>query len=312
MKTCYLFPGQGAQYPGMGKDFFDASTAVRDLFSAASDITSMDLEKLLFEGTEEELKATDKTQVAITLVNCAASLYGKEQGITADGAAGFSLGEYAALWEAGVLSLEDLFAIVKARGELMEKASRRLDSPEGSPGMAAVIGLGYDDVMKVLEELKEDGVTLANYNSPIQMVLSGTAAGLEKGEKLFDEAGAMKYVRLKVSGPFHSPLLQEARDGLESELAGRTFNDPRKPVYANVTGKKISTGEEARKLCVEQVVSTVRWVDEEQAILDDGYERILETGPGKVLTGLWKSFHRQMKAQPVGTVEAMLKLTEQG
>lgn len=310
MKTCYLFPGQGAQYPGMGKDFFDASAEVRKLFSRASEITSMDLEKLLFEGTEEDLKATDKTQVAITLVNCAVSVFLKEKGITADGAGGFSLGEYAALWEAGVLSLEDLFAVVKVRGELMEKASRNLDSPEGSPGMAAVIGLGYDDVMSVLESLKEDRVTLANYNSPIQMVLSGTAAGLDKGEKLFDEAGAMKYVRLKVSGPFHSPLLKEARDGLEEELKGRRFNDPVKPVYANVTGKQISSGEEAKKLCVEQVVSTVRWVDEEQAILDAGYERILEVGPGKVLTGLWKSFYRQMKAQPVGTVEAVGKLLE--
>ncbi len=310
MKTCYLFPGQGAQYPGMGKDFFDASEEVRKLFSTASDITSMDLGKLLFEGTEEELKATDKTQVAITLVNCATSVYLKERGISADGAAGFSLGEYAALWEAGVLSLEDLFAIVKVRGELMEKASRNLDSPQGSPGMAAVIGLGYEDVMKVLEELKDDQVTLANYNSPIQMVLSGTAAGLEKGEKLFDDAGAMKYIRLKVSGPFHSPLLKEARDGLQEELSERTFNDPKKPVYANVTGKKVESGEEAKKLCVEQVVSTVRWVDEEQTILDAGYERILETGPGKVLTGLWKSFYRQMKAQPVGTVEAVEKLLE--
>ena len=115
----------------------------------------------------------------------------------------------------------------------------------------------------------------------------------------------MKYVRLKVSGPFHSPLLSEARDGLAQELEKHTFSDPKKPVYANASGKQVESGAEAKKLCVEQVVSTVRWVDNEQCILDAGYDRILETGPGKVLTGLWKSFHRKMKAQPLGTVEAV-------
>ena len=143
MKTCFLFPGQGAQYPGMGKDLWDASDKVKELFRQASDASGMDLTRLLFEGSEEELKATDKTQVAVTLVNVAASLACRERGLEPAGFAGFSLGEYTALYEAGVLRLEDLFPIVKTRGLLMEKASRGADTAGGRAGMAAVIGLGY-------------------------------------------------------------------------------------------------------------------------------------------------------------------------
>lgn len=303
MKRCYLFPGQGAQYPGMAKDFYEASGNVRSLFEEASDVTGMDLRRLLFEGSEEELKSTDKTQVAVTLANCSSSIYLKEHGISADGAAGHSLGEYSALWEAGVLDNKSLFAIVKARGQLMQKASRNLDSSHGQAGMAAVVGLAYEDVVKVLEDLKGEEIYLANYNSPIQVVVAGTAAGLDKAEGAFDEAGAMKYVRLKVSGPFHTPLLEEARDGLEEVLKKHAYSNPVKPVYANVTGKEVKSGDEAKELCVRQVVSPVLWVEEEQSILDAGYDQILESGPGKILSGLWKSFHRAMKCQQAGTVE---------
>lgn len=310
MKTCFLFPGQGAQYPGMAKDLYDASAVVRRLFTVASDLTGKDLNRLLFEGSEDELRVTDNTQIAVTLVNCAASVMLREKGVNADGCAGFSLGEYAALWEAGVLREEELFPIVKLRGELMEKASRGADTKAGPSGMAAVIGLPYEEALGVLESLKDDNVYLANYSSPIQVVIAGTAAGLSKAQGLFEEAGAMKYVVLKVSGPFHSPLLKEARKGLEEALSAYTFRDPIKPVYANVTGKRIGSGNEARKLCVEQVVTTVRWVTEEGSILADGYERILETGPGNVLSGLWKSFNKDLRCKPAGTLPDIVKLLE--
>jgi [acyl-carrier-protein] S-malonyltransferase len=268
----------------------------------------MDLKDLLFNGSDEDLKATDKTQIAVTLVNLSVSLFLNERGITADGCAGFSLGEYSALWEAGVLSDEEVFAIVKLRGALMEQASRSLDSGHGNAGMAAVLGLTYDEAMEVLESLSGEEIYLANYSSPIQIVLAGTASGINRAEEAFLAAEAMKFVKLKVSGPFHSPLLREAKEGLEKALRSFTFRDPKKPVYANVSGKRIASGEEARSLCVKQVTHTVRWVDEEQAILDDGFDRYLETGPGGVLSGLWKSFHKKARCQKAGTLEDIDKI----
>lgn len=306
MKTCFLFPGQGAQYPEMGKDLWDNSSTVRELFRAASEGSAMDLQKVIFEGTEEELKATDKTQIAVTLINVSAGAVLKEKGIEPDGAAGFSLGEYAALYEAGVIGLEDLFPIVKTRGILMEKASRRLDSPLGNPGMAAVIGLSYDQVMEVIRAV--DAVHLALYNSPAQIVVAGTFDGLEKSESRFKGAGARRFIRLKVSGPFHTPLLQEASDGLEEALAGYTFSDPVIPVYANVTGKRIRTGEEARRACIEQIIRPVRWVEEEMSLLADGFDRCYEAGPGTVLTGLWKYVGKDVPCSPAGKLVDIEKI----
>jgi [acyl-carrier-protein] S-malonyltransferase len=309
VKTCFLFPGQGAQYPGMAKDLWDASDKVKELFRQASEASGMDLARLLFEGSEEELKATDKTQVAVTLANVAAGLACRERGLEPAGFAGFSLGEYTALYEAGVLRLEDLFPIVKTRGLLMEKASRGADTAAGRAGMAAVIGLGYAEAVKALEGLQGQQVCLANYSSPTQVVLSGTAEGLANAEAVFDAAGARRFIVLKVSGPFHSPLLEEARRGLEEALAKVPFADPRAPVYSNVTGRRIGSGKEARELCVRQVVSTVRWVDEESSILADGFQRCLEVGPGSVLGGLWKAFNKEVPCLPAGKKEEIARIS---
>ena len=303
MGTCFLYPGQGAQYPGMAKDLWEASGGVKDLFTLASDRSGMDLKKLLFEGSEEDLKATDKTQIAITLVNLSSKLILEEKGITSDGCAGFSLGEYSALVDGGIISMEDIFPIVKKRGELMETASRNLDNPAGNPGMAAVIGLDFDTLSSIISASGIDGVFLANYNSPTQTVLSGTAEGLDKAENLCKEGGARRYIRLKVSGPFHCPLLQEAKDGMKNFLEGVAFSDPQKPVYTNVTGKKIRSGDEAKQMCLDQIITTVRWVDEEKSIEGDGYDRCIEVGPGTVLSGLWKAFNGEIKCFPAGTME---------
>jgi [acyl-carrier-protein] S-malonyltransferase len=223
-----------------------------------------------------------------------------------EGAAGFSLGEYAALYEAGVIRLEDLFPIVQARGNLMEKASRNLDSATGNPGMAAVIGLDYDGVKKALSGL--EGVYLANYNSPTQIVVSGTFDGLERAEPVFEEAGARRFIPLKVSGPFHSPLLEEARAGLEEELAKYEFSDPTIPVFANVTGQRIESGTQAKELCVKQVVSSVRWVDEINSILSAGFDRFVEAGPGTVLAGLLKKISKETLCLPAGKLEEIEKV----
>ncbi|HUV06141.1 MAG TPA: ACP S-malonyltransferase [Spirochaetia bacterium] len=308
MKICFLFPGQGAQYPGMGKDLWEESRKVKDLFELASDSTGIDVKKLIFEGTEDELKATDKTQVAITLINLSAGALLKERGIKPGGVAGFSLGEYSALYEAGVISLDSIFPIVKARGDLMEKASRNLDSPKGNPGMAAIIGLPFERVIEVLSHL--DNVFAANDNSPTQVVVSGTFDGLQAAEPVFKEAGARRFIQLKVSGPFHCPLLEEAKKGLEEVLAGYHFADPSIAVYANATGNRVKSGNEAKDLCIRQVVSTVQWVDEERCLLDDGFDCYYEVGPGSVLTGLWKSFSQEYACTPVGKLEAISQIKE--
>ncbi len=194
----------------MGKDLWEKSDEVKKLFKTASESTSLDLEKLLFEGSAEDLKATDKTQVAITLVNVASALLLKEKGIESDVAAGFSLGEVAALWDAGIISSEDLFPLVSARGKIMEKVSRSLDTPAGSPGMAAVIGMDYDKIDGIIKSENLEELYIANYNSPVQIVLSGTDSALNKGEAVFKENGARRFIRLKVSGPFHCPLMKDA------------------------------------------------------------------------------------------------------
>jgi [acyl-carrier-protein] S-malonyltransferase len=293
----------------MGKDLWEQSSRVKELFELASDLSGIDLKKLLFEGNEEELKATDKTQVAITLFNAAANLVLKENGISPDGAAGFSLGEYTALYEAGIIALEDLFPIVKLRGDIMEEVSRSLDSPDGNPGMAAVIGIGFDGAKEVLGRL--DGVYLANFNSPSQVVIAGTFAGLSRAETAFKDAGARRVIPLKVSGPFHSPLLEAAGQKLGRALADYSFKDPVLPVFSNVTGERIISGSQARELCTKQVVSTVLWVKEEQSLLDAGYTRFIEAGPGKVLSGLWKAFNKEYTCETAGTLETILKITQE-
>ena len=310
MKTCFLFPGQGAQYPGMARDLWDCSHKVREMFENASEAAGMDMKKLLFDSTAEELKSTDKTQVAMTLASLCSSIALRESGAVMEGCAGFSLGEYAALCEAGVISQKDVFPIVKIRGELMEKASRGLDSADGAPGMAAVIGMPAEKVASTVEALADCGVYVSNYNSPGQVVVSGTARGMARAETELKAAGAKRFIRLSVSGPFHSPLMAEARAGLDAALSAFSFSDPKVPVYSNVTGKRIATGAEARALCGRQLVSMVRWVTVEESMLTDGYDNFLESGPGTVLAGLFRALRPDVRCMAAGTRESIAKAME--
>ena len=310
MKTCFLFPGQGAQYPGMARDLWESSAKAKEIFDIASTALKMDTKKLLFDSTAEDLKATDKTQVAMTIACLCSSAVVKEKGVTPSACAGFSLGEFAALCEAGVLTVADVLAIVKLRGELMEKASRGLDSTDGAPGMAAVLGLPAQKVVEALGPLAAQGVFPANYNSPSQVVVSGTAQGLAVAEKELKAAGAKRLVRLQVSGPFHSPMMSPARVEFDQALAAFRFSDPVVPVYSNVTGGRVSSGAEARRLCGEQLVSMVRWVQVQEGLLEDGCDRFLETGPGTVLTGLMRALRPDARCAPAGTLEAIAKALE--
>ncbi|HOX32530.1 MAG TPA: ACP S-malonyltransferase [Spirochaetales bacterium] len=305
MKTCYLFPGQGAQYPGMGKDFYETSKAVRELFQLASDATSTDLKKLLFSGSEEELKQTRNTQLAVALVGAAAALSAREHGLVAAGCAGFSVGEWPALAEAGVVSLADMFALVGERGRLMDEAGRR----SGGSTMSAVLSLAPEAIEAAIAAAGLTRVWVANYNSPAQSVISGAEADVAAAELAVKAAGAKRAIRLKVSGAFHSPIMAYARDGFAERIADVEFRDPRIALFSNVTGAAVSSGAEAKKLAVEQIVSPVRWIDEEKAIAAAGFGRCVETGPGTVLAGLWKALGGEIPCLPCGTLDAIASIS---
>ena len=304
MKTCILFPGQGAQSIGMGKDLYDGYASVRSLFEEASDASRIDLAALIFAGTEEDLKQTRNTQVALALVDSAAALCLRERGVVADGAAGFSLGEWAAMTEAGILPFAEMIRLVAERGRLMDEAGRR----SGGSSMTAVLGLDPAAIEAALASAGIDDAWIANYNAPGQSVLSGTELGLSKAEDAVKAAGAKRAIRLKVSGAFHSPIMRYAYDGFRELLTGVVFAAPDKAFYSNVTGGRVDDGEEIKRLAAEQIISPVRWIDEEKAIIADEYERLVEAGPGTVLAGLWKSSGSPLPLSPAGTAEHIAAL----
>ncbi|MBN2875229.1 MAG: ACP S-malonyltransferase [Spirochaetales bacterium] len=304
MRTCMLFPGQGAQTVGMGKDLYDGSPAVRRLFEEASDASRMDVAKLIFSGTEDELKQTRNAQIALAVVETAAAVALGEAGVEAQGAAGFSLGEWAAITEAGVLPFAEMIRLVAERGRLMDEAGTR----SGGSAMTAVIGLEPAAIEAALAAAKVEDAWIANYNSPGQSVLSGTELGLSRAEEVVKAAGAKRAIRLKVSGAFHSPIMRYAYDGFRELLSDVAFADPKKALYSNVTGGRVTSGEQIRALAAEQIIKPVRWVDEETAILNDGYERLVEAGPGTVLAGLWKAAGFEPPVESAGTAEHIAAL----
>jgi [acyl-carrier-protein] S-malonyltransferase len=305
MKTCFLFPGQGAQYPGMAKDFFETSKAVRDLFALASEVSGIDLKKLLFEGGEEELKQTRNTQISVALTGLASATCAREHGVQPEGCAGFSVGEWPALAEAGVISYEDMFRLVVERGRLMDEAGKR----SGGSTMSAILGLAPDAIEAAIRKTGLAKVWVANYNSPMQSVISGTEADVSAAEEAVKTAGAKRVVRLKVSGAFHSPIMAYAHDLFAEAVAPVTFADPKMALYSNVTGKRVTSGAEAKSLAVAQVISPVRWIDEEKAILAENPVFCAETGPGTVLGGLWKAVGGTVPCYPFGTLDQIANVS---
>jgi [acyl-carrier-protein] S-malonyltransferase len=329
-KYLFLFPGQGTQYPGMALDFLaDGSSVgeVRRLFDTASERCGRDMEALLRDADPETLKRTDVSQPAITLANLAAAACLADRGFRPAGCAGFSLGEYAALVTAGVLSAGDCFRLVKIRGEVMQETADKIGAASGTtpspdmapspdvtqpPGMAAVIGLAPAAALDLIAQWNAAGLTglyAANINSPKQLVVAGTAAALAEAERRFKEAGARRVVRLQVAGPFHSPLVAEAAEKFRPALEAAAFRDPRIPLYSNVTGRRVGSGEEARNLALAQITSPVRWVEEEEAIGAGGFDAALEAGPGRVLQGLWKESGNTAPCHAAGTVKDIEELS---
>jgi len=304
----FMFPAQGAQYPGMAIDFLrQGGEKVKQLFSLASKIQGKDMAELLSNSSPEYLKRTDISQPAITLANLAAAKYLTEKGITPSGCAGFSLGEYAALAVAGVISEEDCLYLVTHRGNAMQAAIDRIQGTDAAnaPGMAAVVGLAPENVEALIAEWKNQGLTAdlyaANFNSSKQVAVSGSAAALAEAEKRFKEAGARRFMRLAVAGPYHSPFMKEAADAFAPYLEKVHFSDPKIPIFSNVTGRQVLTGAEAKGLAIKQIVEPVRWTDEETLMAKFEPKELLETGPGKVLQGLWKDLGSAIPCYSAGT-----------
>lgn len=309
MDISFAFPGQGAQFVGMGKDLYDASSSVRELFSQADDAAGTDTAALIFDGTEEQLKQTDNTQIAVTLVNLAAREVLRERGIESTRSAGFSLGEYAAMVDAGVLTAADAFTLVIARGRIMESVSRENDEDGERAGMAAAMGKDLDEIRSILSQEQVINAYPSLYNSPVQTVVGGTPSGLAAASEALKAGGVRRIIPLKVSGPFHTPLMERAREQFAEIACDIAFADPVKPLYSNVTGGLVGSGEEARALCLDQLTHTVLWTAEERSLLADGAELVLEVGPGTVLQGLWKAVAKSEDGWPVdrfrcaGTIE---------
>ena len=279
-----MFPGQASQYVGMGKDLYDRSARVRELYELASDEIGEDLARLSFDGPAEELKRTRFTQPAI-LVHSLAVLAVLDDGLPPfDFACGHSLGEYGALAVTGSLSFEEAVRAVVKRAALMEAAC--VDNP-GT--MAAVMGLDEPSLVKVCDEASAAGVVVpANFNSKIQVAVSGSRPGVEKAVELAKAAGAKRAVMLEVGGAFHSPLMDSARQGLQEYLEAVDLRPPSRPVVANVSAEPEDDPVRLKQLLVEQVTSPVRWSQTMEHLVAAGVTEIYEIGPGKVLTGLAK------------------------
>lgn len=287
MKKAYVFPGQGAQFVGMGKDLYDNNPAAREMFEKANEVLGFRITDLMFEGTEDDLKQTKVTQPAIFLhsVILAASL-GDE--FKPDMVAGHSLGEFSALVAAGALGFEDGLRLVATRALAMQKAC------EANPStMAAVLALPDEKVEAICAEI-DDVVAPANYNCPGQVVISGTNEGIDKACEKLLAAGAKRALKLKVGGAFHSPLMESAKAELTEAINNADFHTPVCPVYQNVDGKPHTDPAEIKANLIDQLTAPVRWTQDVQAMIADGATDFVELGPGKVLQGLVMKIDRKM------------------
>ena len=314
-KYAFLFPGQGAQAPGMMKDICEAVPESRKVLDDISAIWGKDVAKLMWETEADELSRSDNSQMAITAASIAVVKALEIKGIKPSAAMGFSLGEFPALYAAGVLSFEDVIKVVAKRGSIMQAVCEQIAAENSghAPGMSAVIGLSPEQVKEIAS--KCENVYAANMNSPVQTVLSGTFDGLTQAEALAKEAGARRALRLAVAGPFHCPLMQRAADEFEKAIADVKFNNPEIALFSNVTGKRAENGEEIKKNAVLHLTHPVLWTDEEKVLFDmmeaDGGEwKLFEPGPGKVLTGLWakSGLEEKYSASAIYSVENLNSL----
>lgn len=300
-KIAFVFPGQGAQAVGMGKDAYESHAGARAIFDRADEVLGVELSKLAFEGPDEMLRQTANTQPALLTTSIAFLEMLKEQNMKPDYVAGHSLGEYSALVAAEVLTFEDALRLVRARGQFMEQAV-----PSGQGAMAAVLGAERVALQTLCNDITESGmlVELANVNCPGQIVVSGSAQGVAQLAERGKEAGAKRVISLDVSGPFHSSLMQPAAEALATELAKVIFSSAVTPVITNVHALPVTSGEELRELLVKQVVSPVLWEDTIKYLIAEGVDTFIEIGSGAVLAGLIKKIDKTVQVVSVNSAAA--------
>ncbi len=292
-KTAYIFPGQGAQFVGMGKELYDNYPIAKELFEKANEVLGFKITDIIFRGTEEELKETKVTQPAIFLHSSIAAICLGEK-FQADMVAGHSLGEFSALVAIGVLSFEDGLRLVSKRAMAMQKACQLVPST-----MAAILGLEDNKVIEVLKTIENEVVIAANFNCPGQVVISGSIKGVEEACAKLKEAGAKRALPLKVSGAFHSPFMESAREELSKAIEETKFSAPSCPIYQNVTASAVTSAEEIKKNLIAQLTAPVRWTESVQAMVQDEANKFIEVGPGNILQGLVKKIDRSVETEGI-------------
>ena len=302
-KTAFIFPGQGAQKAGMGKDFYEQSETARMLIDRASELLDIDMKALCFEENDL-LDQTEYTQAALVTVCLAMEKVLEERGIKPDVTAGLSLGEYCAVTAAGGMSAEDAIAAVRKRGILMQNAVE-----DGKGAMAAVLGLSAKDIEAVLEGMA--GVSVANYNCPGQIVITGRKKSVDQAAEVLKEAGAKRVLPLNVSGPFHSPMLEEAGKKLAEVLEHVELHPLQIPYVTNVTAAYVRDIGHTKALLAQQVASPVLWQQSVEAMIADGVDRFVEIGPGRTLAGFMRKISKEVKVYNVGTWEDVDKVVQE-
>lgn len=287
----YVFPGQGAQFSGMGKDLYESNPLAKEYFDRANEILGFNITEIMFNGSDEELKQTKVTQPAV-FIHSVVSALSLGEGFTPDMVAGHSLGEFSALTAAGALSFEDGLKLVYKRALAMQAACEKQQST-----MAAILALPDETVENICDNITKEGniVVAANYNCPGQIVISGTIEGVNKACEELKAAGAKRAMPLNVSGAFHSPLMQPAKEELEAAINGTPFNTPRCPIYQNVDAKPHTDPHEIKANLIAQLTSSVRWTASVTQMIEDGATEFTECGPGTVLQGMIKKISAALK-----------------
>lgn len=301
-KTAFIFPGQGAQKPGMGKDFYDNFQQSKEIYERASKAAGLDMAKLCFEENKN-LDITEYTQAAILTTSIAMLEAFKSFGIRADVCAGLSLGEYAALTACGVIGFDEAAYVVRQRGILMQEAV-----PVGTGAMAAVLAVEKEIIERVISPI--EGVEIANYNCPGQIVISGKKEAVEEASLRLKKAGAKRCVPLNVSGPFHSSMLKKAGEELYEVLLPVELKNPEIPYVTNVTAEYVTEAEHIKELLKRQVYSSVKWMQSVEAMIKDGVDTFIEIGPGKTLSGFVKKINKDVSVFNIEKTEDMERVAE--